>query len=193
MLSEKDTKRQKYKTIQIISYSLSKALLEHHNRHMDKHHTQTHTHTDIHKALIDSDKYSISPSLCGFGVQHCDWRQIGFSALLLSIKYDISYWKKNESVQTSCPQRCRWTDCLIQCGCLTKDAHMGALVDLHHKNTWQKKKKSQICLWGVCKETGVSKERLTYTGNLIPTNTHSPHTLPCLLNLYASGATIKRR
>lgn len=69
---------------------------------------------------------------------------------------------------------------------------MGALEDLHHKNTWQKKK-SQISLWGVCKETGVSKERLTYTGNLTPTNTHSPHTLPCLLNLYASRAAIKRR
>lgn len=49
---------------------------------------------------------------------------------------------------------------------------MGALVDLHQKNTWQKKR--QICLLGV-KETGVSKERLIYTGNLTHTHTRPTH------------------
>lgn len=126
--------------------------------------------------MIDSDKYSISPSLCGFGVQHCDWRQIGFSALLLSIKYNISYWKKNESVQTPCPQRCRWTDCLIQCGCLTKDAHMGALVDLHHKNTWQKKKEAKfVCGVSAKKQVWVKKDWLTLGISHPQTHTRPTH------------------
>lgn len=102
------------------------------NPMIDIYTSNTYTHVFIQPWLI-LISIQLFPHYVAFKAQCCDWRQIGFAALPLGIKYDISYWIKNESIQAHCPQRHRWSDCLIQCSCFTKGTHMGALTDLHHK------------------------------------------------------------
>lgn len=107
------------------------------NPMIDIYTNSTYTHVFIQPWLI-LISIQLFPHYVAFEAQCCDWRQIGFAALPLGIKYDISYWMKNESIQAQCPQRHRWSDCLIQCSCFTKGTHMGALPDLHHKTLGKK-------------------------------------------------------
>lgn len=112
-----------------------------------------------------------------FEAQRCEWRQIGFAALSLGIKYDISQWRQNESIQMLCPQRYPWSTCLTQCSCFTKDMCTGAQVDLHNKKDLDKKPNLSSWMWAgkqVRAQKGRIKLRITHT------NTHCSASPICM-------------
>lgn len=101
------------------------------NTHILSH---THAHIRIHTTMIDTDMYSIIPSLCGLWSRLLWLETDRICSLPPGIQYDISYWRKEwiNSDAQSAETPPVWLFDTMQL-LHKRDTHMAAFVDLHHK------------------------------------------------------------